>query len=370
MNVPGVVAENWNLELLSRSSDIAALAQRAPRLFHDRPATAGPRFFLASVTRSVWIPRVVVVKRGDEIEGVVYAKERKFAGLATGVLFGHSTPGTLVVASPDRDEAVLEQALRFLLAERRFQGIRILVPAHGFEIRVMQRAAVRCRAEFSQFEDSYHHVVPLSLDYERFLTSLSAKFRRNMRYYRRRYEAAGHHYVENMDLAEFRRVAFRILDRSVVGGSREGVIRALSIFSEVDRPLLVGLRHRDGEWVAILGGWCEDDRPIVFFQMNNDRDYSADSLSVVLRGYFLETLIAQGHREVFFWAGVGGPLARGAVAYPSFRACVDAHTLRWRATRSLVKALAPVLPQRLHSAMDWIAPSSGQWCDVDVQELA
>jgi len=355
------------VELLSRPSAIAALTQRAQPLFKGLAATAGPRFFLASITPSLWIPRVVVVKRGNRIEGIVYAKERKLAGLPTGILFGHSTLGTLVVAEPGRREAVLERALDFLLASKRVRGVRILVPPQGFEMAVSRRVASRLHLEISHRTDSNHHSVPLPSSYQAFLSLLSYKARRNMRYYRRRYEAAGHHYAANIDLAEFQRVAKRLLEKSVVGGKRAGVMRALSMLSEADRPLLAGLRRADGEWVAILGGWFEGDRPIVFFQMNNDRDYKSDSLSVVLRTYFLEALIAQGCREVLFWAGVFGPVAQGARDYPSVAISLDAATPGWRAFRRLCVALAPHLPGQIRVALDWVAAEAAEARAAEVE---
>jgi hypothetical protein len=352
----------WTAELLSKPSEIAALAGRAAPLLESRGATEGPRFFLASIAPGLWIPRVVVVKRGRKIEGIVYTKERKLAGLPTGILYGHSTLGTLVVAEPGQHGAVLEEALNFLLASKRTHGIRMLVPPQGFEQAICERVVARSQGsrnqvEISQRPDTSHQVVPLPASYESFLNSLSYKARRNMRYYRRRYEAAGHRYVERMDLAEFRRVAGRLLEKPLMGATRDAVTRALSMFSEADHPLLAGLRRADGEWVSILGGWCEGNNAIVVFQMNNDHDYGTESLSVVLRAYFIESLISRGYRQVFFWGGVGGPVARGAQPYPSVTVSLDAGTLRWRALRRLFVILAPRLPRRIRWAVEWVAPA-------------
>ena len=48
--------------------------------------------------------------------------------------------------------------------------------------------------------------------------------------------------------------------------------------SQVQRPMLTGLRGPDGEWLSILGGWYEGDQAVVFLQMNNDQGYPQDSL--------------------------------------------------------------------------------------------
>jgi hypothetical protein len=283
------------------------------------------------------------------------------------LIFGHSTLGTLLVARPGLEEAMLESALQFLLRTTTVRGLRILVPPGGFELRVMERLAVGRPLQFSYREDS-HHVVSFSDGYDAFLQALSVKARRNMRYYRRRYEAGGHRYIEQMDPAEFRRVAYQLLHRSVIGGSREGVDRALSMFCEADRPLLAGLRRRDGEW-RDLGGWHQGDSPVVFFQMNNDHDFRADSLSVVLRAYFIETLVNRGYQRAYFWAGVSGPVARGASAYPSYTAHLDWDAPHWRAVQNLCKRLAH-LPRKARSAVAWISPDFDDPCPKDVPEPA
>jgi hypothetical protein len=349
--------QEWELEVLSQPSQMAAFEQQAADLLSAFPAAAGPRFFLASVTQSQWIPRIVVVKSGEQIDAIVYLKERRLAGLPTGILYGDSTLSALVVTAPDRAEAMLERALRFLLEKTSVRGLRIRVPPQGFERSTLERVAAWHRAGLICREDPYHLMLPLQGDYGAFLESLGYKARRNMRYYRRRYEAAGHLYVERMDLPEFRRVALRLLDRSVIGAKRQGITRALAMLSEVDDPLLSGLRRSNGEWAAIIGGWHDGGLPVVFFQMNNERDYAAESLCVVLRGYFFETLIAQGFQRVAFWAGVGGPLARVASPEPAVMAFLDAGGRRWRAIRGACRMLAPYLPESARLAVDWIAPA-------------
>jgi hypothetical protein len=347
----------WDMEVLSQPSQIAELHQRAKGLLSSFPATAGPRFFLASVTTTRWIPRVVVVKSGEKIEGILYLKERKVAGISTGILYGDSTLSALLAAAPGQAQAAMEQALRFLLERTSVRGLRIRVLPDGFERSALERVAIRHRAGLICREDPYHLVLPLQHDYGVFLEALGYKTRRNMRYYRRRFEAAGHRFIERMDLPEFRRVAMRLLDQPVVGASREGVVRTLAMLSEVNHPLLCGLRRSDGEWVAIVGGWHDNGLPVVFFQMNNDQTYAADSLCTVLRGYFFEMLIAQGFRRVAFWAGVGGPFARASTPHPGVMVFLDAGPRRWRAIRGVCKMLGPYLPESARLAVNWIAPA-------------
>lgn len=348
----------WSVEVLRQPNDIAALEETAADLLSAFPRTSGPRFFLASVTPSKWIPRVVVVKSGNSIEGLMFVKERKVSGLPTRMIFGDSTLGTLVVAAPGRGGAVLEQAVHFLVSTLRSQAIRLRVRFGSWEMAAIQQAASALNLDFSSSHaEECHLQIALPATYEDFLRELSVNGRRSMRHRRRVYEAGGHHFVERMDPAEFRRVALRLLDKSVVGATQESVARSLGMLSEVDHPLLCGLRDSRGEWVAILGGWYDTDKAVWLFQMNNDRDYGHVSPATVLRSYFIESLIQKGCQMVFFWAGVGGPAARAAAPYPSVTLCADSRGIRWRAIRGLSRMLAPYLPDAARQAVDWVAPN-------------
>lgn len=346
------------LELISKPTAIVALEQRARADLDGLRAIDGPRFFLASLNLSKWIPRIAVIKDGEAIAGLVYAKERKLAGLPTGMLVAHGSLERFVLAAPDRREAVLEAALQFFLSSSRIRGIRLMVPPHGFEAAVCERIASLRKLDLSCRPDSNHQIVPLGESYEAFLNSMSYKTRRNMRYYRRRYEAAGHQYISHLGFDEFRGIAELLLRKTNLRGTRESVARALQMISGVDRPILAGLRHANGEWVAILGGWLDGDTPVIVFQMNNDRNYGADSLCTVLRSYFIEELVGAGYCKLVFWAGVAGSLARRALPYPSWAVYLDVGGGPWRLFRRLCARLAPHFPEGIQLVLDWISPTA------------
>jgi hypothetical protein len=92
--------------------------------------------------------------------------------------------------------------------------------------------------------------------------------------------------------------------------------------------------------------------------MNNDRDYSTESLSTVLRSYLIEELVAYGYGKLVFWAGVAGPLARIASPYPSLAVYLDVGTGHWRFFRRLCARLAPHLPPGFQTIIDWISPTA------------
>jgi hypothetical protein len=179
--------------------------------------------------------------------------------------------------------------------------------------------------------------------------------RRNFRYYRRRSQNAGHTYVETMSFADFKHTAYRLLAKGVVGADRSGLIRALSMISSSQRPIMIGLRNQDGELISILGGWYEYDRAVVFCQMNNDKDYHDSSLCTVLRGYFIESLISRGVNKMLFWAGIGEPLRHHCYFLPTTAAYFDKRSLHWRLVRGLIARSSWLLPHRLQTLSKWIA---------------
>ncbi len=347
----------WSATVVSSPAEILDLRRRAPQLFRDRSSMLQPDFFLASITGMAWVPRVIVVMQMTEIVGVVYAKERMLAGMPTGLIYSDATLGAMVVSGPGREDPVFRLAVSTLLATRGIRGLRMSVPLDGFESAATREIASAASADISHTPLDYHVVLPFPGCYSDFVDGLRAKTRRNFRYYRRKSEAAGNRYVDGMEISEFRSVAERLLEKSVVGADRDGIRRAIKMLSLTPQPVLAGLQTRDGEWLSILGGWYEGERAILFFQMNDDRDRKNDSLCVVLRGYFIEHLIARGIDGLLFWAGAGFPYSQYTYPVPAVALYLDRRTPFWRACRAAVRSMLPVWPRRFAWMASWIVPS-------------
>jgi hypothetical protein len=347
----------WSATVVSTRVEIEDLKRHAPHLFRDLSTTLHPEFFLASISWMAWIPRVVVVMQSDEIVGIVYAKERSLAGIPTGLVHADATLGEMVASATGWEEPVFRRAVSALLTAPGIRGVRISVPPDSFETAAAREIASSLGADVSQAPLENHVVLSLPPCYGDFVNGLSSKTRRNFRYYRRRCEAAGHRHVDGMSMSQFSDAAARLLEKSVTGADREGITRAKEMLSLAHSPLLAGLQTREGEWIGILGGWCEGERAVLFFQMNDDRDHAGDSLCVVLRGYLIEHLIARGIRSLLFWAGAGRPYSDYSQPVPAVALYLDRRSPLWRACRSLIRAVGPVWPRRFAWVADWIVCS-------------
>jgi hypothetical protein len=129
----------------------------------------------------------------------------------------------------------------------------------------------------------------------------------------------------------------------------------LNMVAAVSQPIAVGLKHRNGEWLSVIGGWYRPSGAVLCFQCNNERDYGPDSLSVVLRAYLIELLIRQRAEELVIWHDTRPPLSRYAAYVPMIGVRLDLPTYLWRGVRWLVSMVGPRLPRRLATNARWIA---------------
>jgi hypothetical protein len=272
------------------------------------------------------------------------------------MIFGDSTFHSMIVADPKYRQIVFRVAIAAILRQPRVRSLRLLVPPHGIEVdTVLQLAS--SSFDLCHAPANHHSVLQLPSSYRNFLNTVGSRTRRNFRYYREHSEAAGHVYVEEIALAEFRKAAYSLLKEGVVGANVTGIDRAINIFATVNRPLLVGLRRENGEWLSLIGGWYESNRAVMFLQMNSDKRYARFSLSLVARAHLIESLIGKGVRSLVFWAGVGGPLSRYVEPVPATAIYVDAQHFAWRTFRRIVNSRRNWLPVALR---EWIGgPANG-----------
>jgi Acetyltransferase (GNAT) domain len=353
------VGEPYSATLLSSAAAIRLLADKA-KLLLEQHRTWHPDFFLAAVSDKHWKPLAAAVIYNNRVAGIFYAKERLFCGCRTGIVYSDTTLGLNVVSEPVHREHVLNVAVGLLLTSGRARALRLVVPRDGFNIQAVSRFASSVDMDTVSFQVANHRRLALPSSYDDFLNGLRARTRRNFRYYRRRFEATGGQYIRGVPLDTFRSAARRLSGKSTIRAEVDGIERALKMLSAIGDPALVGLQAADGEWLSVAGGWCENGRATLLFQMNNDREYHRDSLSQVLRSYLIEELISRGTRDIVFWAGTTAPLVRYAERIPALALYVDSRSPAWRLLRRIVSSIAARLPRPWREFGHWITPESGQ----------
>ncbi|HET7108978.1 MAG TPA: hypothetical protein VFI38_19345 [Candidatus Acidoferrum sp.] len=312
-----------------------------------------------------WRPRIVAVYNASAVVGMMYTKERLIGGIPTGIVYADGSLGGILVSNRADQQQAFRVAIDALLASPGIRGARLrILRACG------ENDAVRQVIDSRSFDGQtfplehngsplwkFHAHLPLTDTYEHFLGGLGSTTRHNFRYYRRRFEAAGHTFVADLSMDELRSAAFELRPKSkfTAGSNLAAFEKHLNMVAATHRPLAIGLRHQDGRWLSVIGGWYRPGGALLCFQCNCDFDFEGDSLSTVLRAYLIEQLIQQGLKELVIWGDTGPPLSRYVFYPPTISVRLDVPTAVWRAARFLMSKFGPHLPRRLASAVEWIS---------------
>jgi hypothetical protein len=331
--------------VLDSVPDIRKLRESAGHSLLRTDVLLDPEFFLASLSKG-WSPRVVAVNRGTDLVGIVCAKERTFCGLRLGVIHADLTFGSYLLGDPRQRQEIMLFALEKLLASPATRGLRLKVRRGSPELAAVRRllASTHLDVHFSRLKD--HASLPLPDTYEQLLMNFGSTTRHNFRYYRRRFETAGHVYLNSLSLDEVRLAAFDLRPKCSRPGRLDAIEKFLNMAATAGRPLTAGLKGRNGEWLSVMCGVYRASSGVLLLQLNNDRDFPRDSLSVVLRAFLLESLIHQGVKEFIIWEGTGAPLSRYATQIPALGVYLDSPGYQWRLARLAVSTLAALLPEQ------------------------
>ena len=322
-----------------------------------------PEFFLPRMSKG-WRPKVVAVYSAGAVVGVMYTKERVIGGIPTGIVYGDGSLGGILVADRIHQQKAFRVAMNALLASPGIRGARLRVLQSCGENDAVRQLIVCGSIDGQSFPMErnaspvwkFHAHLPLTDTYEHFLRGLGSTTRHNFRYYRRRFEAAGHKVVECLSMDELRCAAFELRPKSkfTAQSNQADFERNVSMVAATHRPLAIGLKHHDGRWLSVLGGWHRPGGAVLYFQCNYDCEFGGDSLSTVLRGYLIEHLIQQGLKELVIWGDTGPPLSRYVSYPPTIGVRLDVPTVTWRAARFFISKFGPHLPRRLASAVQWM----------------
>jgi hypothetical protein len=293
-------------------------------------------------------------------------RERAVSGIPNGVMYYDGSLSSLVLGNPLHQQKLFRAAMEALLKSPRVRAVRLRILPGSDEHQVVNQLvdswSIEARYSPIQHDDcniwKHHTILPLADTYEQFLEGLGTSTRHNFRRYRRRFDASGHCFVERLSMDELRSATLEVDPKSkFTSGTKKMTFREryLDMVAAADRPLAVGLKHKNGEWLSVIGGWYRSGGAVICVQSNNERDFGAYSLCTVIRAYLIELLIRQGLSELVFWCGIGAPLSHYAALVPTIDVCLDVTKSPWRVARMLASTIGPLLPKRLAEAARWFA---------------
>lgn len=352
---PWLDAEPYRVNLITELNQIQRLAIVSADLLPPNEKNCHPGFFFASVTKE-WKPYIAVVRQRRNIIGMVYAKERRLAGIGTGVVYIDATLGAPLMGSPLVRERVFHSAARAFLHQPGMRALRYVVSPSGPEISGLQAyATANGNVEINTAPVDSHSLLRLPISYEAFLQQLGRQTRGNFRHYRRKSQSLGHYFVSQVPQKAFQYGAWQMIQKRAAGADLESVKRVSRMLSQAPDPLIMGLRDSSGVWLSLAAGWYERGRAVLIMQLNDTAGHPKASLSTVLRSYLLEHLIRYEVRELVCLGGIGEPLEHLATPLPAVNVHLDKRLPYWQMLRWGVRTASRYLPPTIAAQAEWVA---------------
>jgi len=358
----GGPATGYSGIVLSSDTEIRQIHDVARRFMQGQvDPMQDPEFFLASVPDG-WRPRVVAINRGSEIAGIMYAMERVFAGIPSGIVYADGGLSSPLLGHAWHRQVLFRVALESLLMRPRIGSVCLAVPQGSEDLDAVMQVGgltgpeVRHPSILANLWKNHAHLA-LPGTYDEFLKRLGYRTRYDFRYYRRRFEAAGHSPVMHISMDELRSAVSHLAPKTKYYGKPgwDHPEPQVKLVATTDLPLAVGLKHQNGEWLSVAAGWYRPRGAVLYFQCNNDQEFAEYSLSLVLRAYLIEHLIRQKLEELVLWWGCGPPLSRYVTYVPAIVMRFNKSRLWWRVTRRVIASAGPCLPKRWAEAAQWFA---------------
>ncbi len=271
----------------------------------------------------------------DDLQAAVLFMEYRLLGFGTRAFTTDDAAGFRTVIAPERQRsAVAVRAAEVLLRH----GAHIVMASHTGVKPTEGHPEPRAEGgdvRWARRERTFQTDLPLQATIDATLSVLGKRTRCNMRYYRRRLEAAtGCVLVPDADrhLTEADILALNI-------GSLNPVPAAeccLRFRSGCDLPggYVIGLRAADGRWLSLAGGWRQGGTSVLHWQMNM-AGYERHSISTAMRLFHIEHELERGTAVLKMYGGTPHSMGHALVTDQVWDLVLQRRSLRTRALRWL-----------------------------------
>jgi hypothetical protein len=269
-------------------------------------------YFLGGVGRFWKHPCAVVFARAgadlsslqaDDLVATVLYFELRVLGIGTGAFSTDDKEAIRTVIAPEGLRSrVAAQAAEVLLRERAqvvlttYACVSEEAPGAGSMVNCAELLlADRCRRVKKQ--------IALQPTYDEMLARLGKRTRTNLRYYRKKFlEKMECEYVADarQSVTEAEAAALNSGALNRVAGAE--ALRRHRCSRDLPGSFLVALRGADRELLSLIGGWRHGTTTVLMYQVNA-AGYERDSMTTVMRSFFLRSEIERGARKLICYRG-------------------------------------------------------------------
>ena len=270
--------------------------------------TTDPHYFIAANTLKDRRVAAVLIRRDRELEACVLFFEHCKFGVGLGILRGGDGIGeSLVAGSEELRVQYVHLATQALLRHWRIHGVSLAVMAsveRCIEIMGPEGEGRRFSAR------NIAHKLPLESTYRAVLAGMGRRTRRSLVAKRQQLETRVNLvFLPVIDPADALEAMLHLQSRSLPNRIAKFYKVRASLLRERPEFFCMGMRLPDGDWLSFLSGWRRNRVTYVDLQMN-DGHYKKESLSAVMRAFFLEHETGRRQQFINFVGGTSLLLRR------------------------------------------------------------
>ena len=279
----------------------AEIRQLRRRCGQEDDLTTDPEYFIAANTVPNRRCAAVLIRQNRELEACVLFYEHTSFGVGLGLFRGGDYIGESLIAGPQALHVqYVHLAIQALLKRWRIHGVSITMKACAATcLQVMGPAS-----NFRRFRGcEIQHKLYLESTYEGMLASLGPRTRRSLAGKRQQLEKSTDvKFIAALAPEQSLEVMLSLEDKSLPHRPTEFIHARYRLQRANPDFFSMGLRLPDGPWLSIVTGWRRNGVTYVDLQMN-DMHYKKESLSAVMRAFFLEHEIARKQVSINFVGG-------------------------------------------------------------------
>ena len=160
--------ENYSTTVLSSAEEIRLLQPFVGQEETAQNPLLELDVFLASISRE-WKPRVAVVRRGEQLKGVIYGKEGMFSEVGLGIIYADLSFGSILLGDAASRPQVFLAGIESLLNLNGIRGIRLRICPNSPEVAAIRELTASRHLDTHYFRVKDHACLTLPDTYARFL---------------------------------------------------------------------------------------------------------------------------------------------------------------------------------------------------------